>query len=138
LVLATVSGTSFARDDINDYSIEEAMSIPKISNAIGGGVKFFYADQEHPKVIKSLGQYQSSNKTNAFGKTDKEACQWVFASTLKTLRKRALNEGGNAVINIRSVYKNNPTSSTTTFQCGSGALIAGVALVGDVVKLEEK
>lgn len=138
ITLTILSSVSIARETIADYSIEEAMSITKISSTIGSEISFYYADQSHPKIEKKLGQYRSSNKTNAFAKTDKEACQWVFASTLKALRKRTLNEGGNAVINIRSIYKNNLTSSETTFQCGAGAIIAGVALVGDVVKLVEE
>ncbi len=44
-------------------------------------------------------------------------------------------EGGNAVVNIRSKYGKNEFSSTTDFECGAGAVIAGVTLVGDVVKI---
>jgi uncharacterized protein YbjQ (UPF0145 family) len=51
------------------------------------------------------------------------------------LKDRAVKEGGNAVINIKSNYKNNLTSNKETFQCGAGAVIAGVALTGEVVKL---
>ena len=48
-----------------------------------------------------------------------------------------LKEGGNAVINIKSNYKNNTTESDTTFKCGAGNIMAGVALIGTVVRLEE-
>jgi len=138
IALASTSMVSIARDDIADYSVEEAMSINKISTAIGSDVDFFFAGQEHNKVGKLFGEYQSNKKTNAFGKSDKEACQWAFASAMKTLRKRAIQEGGNAVINIRSNYKGTLTSSNSTFKCGAGAIMAGVTLVGDVVKLDEK
>jgi uncharacterized protein YbjQ (UPF0145 family) len=53
---------------------------------------------------------------------------------MESLKERAIREGGNAVINIRSNYRNNMTSSNTTFKCGSAAFVAGVALVGTVVK----
>jgi len=39
------------------------------------------------------------------------------------------------VINIRSNYRNNETSSATDYTCGAGAVIAGVALKGDVVRI---
>jgi uncharacterized protein YbjQ (UPF0145 family) len=52
------------------------------------------------------------------------------------LKKRAIKEGGNAVVDIKSNYKNNLTSSSETFQCGAGAVMAGVALTGKVVTLE--
>ncbi len=137
ILLSTTSIVSFARNDIADYSVIEAMSINKISSAIGNDVSFFFAGQVHSKVDKVLGEFQSNKKTNSFGKSDKEACQWVFASAMKSLRERAIKEGGNSVINIRSNYKGNMTSSSTTFKCGVGAIIAGVTLVGDVVKLNK-
>ncbi|HIF5944891.1 TPA: hypothetical protein ACX3GK_003567 [Vibrio parahaemolyticus] len=52
------------------------------------------------------------------------------------LKERAIKEGGNAVLDIKSNYKNNLTSSSDTFQCGAGTMIAGVALTGKVVKLK--
>ena len=136
LLLTSIS--SMARDDISDYSVEEAMLIPKISSAIGSEVKFYFAGQEHNQVEQSFGEFQSNKKTNAFGKSDKEACQWAFASAMKSLRQRANKEGGNAVINIRSNYKGTVSSSPATFKCGAGAIMAGVALIGDVVKLHQK
>ena len=137
LMLTSISTASLARDVVADYSVKEAMSIEKISSAIGSDVEFFFAEQKHAKVDKLFGEFQSNKKTNAFGKSDKEACQWAFASAMKSFRKRAIKEGGNAVINIRSNYKGTTTSSDTTFQCGAGAVIAGVSLIGDVVKLNK-
>jgi uncharacterized protein YbjQ (UPF0145 family) len=87
-------------------------------------------------VSRDLGESRTNKKTNAFGKSDKEACQWVFLSAMIALHNRALEQGGNAVINIKSNYRNNLTVSDTTFQCGAGALMSGVALVGTVVRLE--
>jgi hypothetical protein len=40
-----------------------------------------------------------------------------------------------AVINIKSNYRNNELVSDTEYQCGAGALFAGVALKGRIVKL---
>ena len=126
-----------ARDTIGDYSIKEALNLGKVKSKLGTGIKFYFGDQEHPKVLKDFGEFRTSKKTNAFMKSDAEACQWVFASALIALRDRAIKEGGNAVINIKSNYGDNMTSSNETFQCGAGAIMAGVALVGTVVKIEE-
>jgi len=136
--LLLTSMCSIARDDVTDYLIEEAMQIPKISSAIGSEVKFYFAGQEHNQVEQKIGEFKSNKKTNAFGISDKEACQWVFASAMKSLHQRAIKEGGNAVINIRSNYKGTISSSPTTFKCGAGAIMAGVALIGDIVKLQQK
>ncbi|POB08294.1 excinuclease, partial [Vibrio vulnificus] len=78
----------------------------------------------------------TNKKTNAFNKTDEEACNWVFLSAMIVLKERAIKEGGNAVVDIKSNYKNNLTSSVDTFQCGAGTMVAGVALTGKVVKLK--
>ena len=53
-----------------------------------------------------------------------------------TLHQRALTLGANAVINIRSNYKNNMTKSDTEYTCGAGKFVAGVALIGDFVIVE--
>ncbi|WP_226647171.1 excinuclease ABC subunit A [Microbulbifer variabilis] len=136
IILMASSTCALARNDISDYSVEEAMSTPKLSSAIGEGVSFYFGEQKYPKVLQNFGEFGSNKKTNAFGKSDKAACQWAFASAIKSLKQRAEKEGGNAVINIRSNYKGNVTASDTTFKCGAGAIVAGVALVGDVVKIE--
>ena len=133
----TSSACALARDDVNDFSLDDAMSTQKISSAIGDGVSFYFGDQEYPTIIQKFGEFRSNKKTSAFGKSDKAACQWAFASAMKSLKQRADKEGGNAVINIRSNYKNNLTTSDSIFKCGAGSVIAGVALVGDIVKLED-
>jgi hypothetical protein len=99
------------------------------------GVTFYFDGQAHPKVEKTLGEYVSNRKTNAFNKTDAEACQWVAFDALKTFHQRALSEGGNAVINIHSYYKKNELSDPTRYECHAGYAAAGVALKGTVVKV---
>ena len=54
------------------------------------------------------------------------------------LEKRAKQLGANAVVNIVSFYQKNVMSSPTEFECHAGAVIAGVALKGDFVKVEER
>lgn len=137
--LALASSLSFpaiARDTIADYSVKEAMSHPKAAQILGSDIQFYFGSQKHGSVSKNLGEIRTNQKTSAFAKSDKEACQWVFLSAMKALKKRAIADGGNAVINIRSNYRNNETTSNTTFKCGAGAIIAGVALIGDVVVLK--
>jgi hypothetical protein len=43
--------------------------------------------------------------------------------------------GGNAIVNIRSNYKNVEFSSETEYECGAGNVTGGTVFVGDVVKL---
>ncbi|TDV39007.1 hypothetical protein C7405_101124 [Paraburkholderia caballeronis] len=134
LCAAFATSHAYARDSVNVYPVDEALrSEPgKVTDDIG----LYFAGQTHPAVQKSLGQFATNKKTNAFGKSDLEACQHVFISAVMELQERARKEGGNAVINIQSNYKKDLRASATEFTCGAGAVIAGVALVGDVVTLK--
>lgn len=128
--------TSFARNTIANYSIKDALTSERGQQVkFGDSVKFYFGNQKPGKVIQNFGQIKTNKKTNAFMKSDLNACQWVFLSALKNLRNQAARMGANAVINIKSNYKNNLTSSNTQFVCGAGATVAGVALVGDAVKI---
>ncbi|MCP3723114.1 YbjQ family protein [Paraburkholderia sp. CNPSo 3272] len=134
LCAAFAAPQAYARNSVDTYSVDVALhSEPgKVSDDIA----LYFAGQPHPAVKKTLGQFSTNKKTNAFGKSDEAACQHVFLSAVQELQERARKEGGNAVINIKSNYKNELRESATEFTCGAGAMIAGVALVGDVVTLK--
>ncbi|MBT3878995.1 MAG: excinuclease [Candidatus Scalindua sp.] len=137
LSLLLVPSSVYARDDIDSYSIKEALDLELSKEKLGNDIKFYFGDQDHGKILKNYGKFRTNKKTNAFNKSDLKACQRAFLSAMTSLRDRAVKEGGNAVINIKSNYRNNLTSSEDNFQCGAGGLMAGVALVGTVVKLAE-
>ena len=135
--LVFLSVNSHARDEVGSYSIQEALSLEQAKTTVGNQIKFYFGDARHGAVEKKFGEFKTNKKTNAFNKTDEAACQWAFFSALVALRDRALREGGNAVVNIKSNYKSNLVSDNKTFRCGAGKVVAGVALVGDVVKLKD-
>lgn len=128
------SSQAFARNTIRFYPVASALvSEP---DKVGKDIPLYFAGQTHPAVGKSLGVFATNKKTNAFGKSDEDACKHVFLSAVIELQERARKEGGNAVINIKSNYENVERESATEFTCGAGAVIAGVALKGEVVKLK--
>jgi hypothetical protein len=135
LAMLAVAVPASARDDVLTFSITDVVDNPQYAARLQG-VKYFFADQAHPAVGKDLGEFQSNKKTNAFGKSDKEACEWAFLSALLSFHDRALAEGGDAVVNIHGFYKKQEFRSDTQFQCGAGGAIAGVTLKGTVVKLK--
>jgi uncharacterized protein YbjQ (UPF0145 family) len=100
-------------------------------------VKFYFGDQPPPQVLTNLGSDVSNRKTNAFGKSDEKACNWAFLSAMVALEKRAQQLDANAVINIVSYYNKKVMSSATEFECHAGAIIAGVALKGEFVKIAD-
>lgn len=103
---------------------------------LGDSVKFYFGNQPTPKVLERLGVDKTSQKTNAFGKSNEKACNWVFLSDMLALQKRAKQLGANAVINIVSNYGNVEWSSNTEFECHVGAIMAGVAFKGEFVRIE--
>jgi uncharacterized protein YbjQ (UPF0145 family) len=136
LLISLCGASASARDDIADYSIADALASEKAKNILGTNIQFYFGDQPHGAIVKRFSESATNHKTNGSNKTDKEACEWAFLSAMKALRDKAQSFGANAVVNIRSNYRNNISSSATTFKCGSGMLISGVALVGDVVEIK--
>lgn len=125
-----------ARDDISKYSIAELLKTEKAKDALLD-VPLFFATQKHEVVAKTYGEISTNKKTNAFMKSDREACEWVMLSALKALQQRAMKEGMDAVVNIESNYKKRNFASETEFECGAGSLMAGVALKGTLVQFEK-
>ncbi|MDI5934603.1 excinuclease ATPase subunit [Halomonas kalidii] len=130
-----LAATAQARDTRHLLSIEEAMNTPAARERLDPEIRFVFADADHGEVVAEHGNYVTNKKTNAFNKSDEEACRWVMLSALLSLQERVRAEGGNAVINIESYYKRNAMASRTEYECHAGAVMAGVALRGDVVTL---
>lgn len=134
-VMLVVASEASARDDWLMFPLRDALNSPTAQQRLDQGIRFYFGDQKHPKVAKTLGQYMSNKKTNAFNKSDKEACEWAFLSALLSFQERALQLGGDAVIDITSYYKKHSVRSSTEYECGAGAFMAGVTFQGTVVKL---
>lgn len=119
------------RDDVISFPIADVLNNPAYAAKLPAGVKFYLAGQR-VSVSRTLGETRTNKKTNAFNKTDKAACEWAMVGALIAIGEDAKGRGGNAVVNIKSNYKGNLTSSSDSYVCGAGGLMAGVALVGDV------
>ena len=124
-----------SRNSKHLFSIQDAMITADFQEKLDPNIQFYFGSQTHSEIKAVYGKYTSNKKTNAFNKSDEEACQRALLSTLLTFQKRAQNEGGNAVVEIESYYKKHPFSSETQYECHAGAVIAGTALRGKVVKL---
>jgi len=137
LVLLFGHSTGQARNEALRFSIEDALSQPEASSRLDSSIRLFFGDQAYPPVEHKLGTYTSNKKTNAFNKSYREACNWAFLAAIVSLQDRAISEGGNAVVNIHSFYYKNEFSSAADFECGAGNVVAGVTIVGQVVKLAD-
>ncbi|RCU52776.1 hypothetical protein EZV61_10385 [Corallincola luteus] len=127
--------SAFARDDLVHVNIKQVLNSADGVKVLNPDVKLFFGEQTHATPAKTFGEVVTNKKTNAFAKSDEEACAWVFLSAIKALQQRAVKEGHNAVVGITSYYKKRSYSSEEKFECGAGTVIAGVALKGMIVSL---
>ncbi len=130
-----VIGVAQARDTHLKLPLKDAMETADYKSKVDPNIKLFFGAQEHPKPAQSFGTVKTNKKTNFFNKSDKEGCEWVFISAILALQQAAKERGGDAVINIKSNYKNAEFSSETEYECGAGAVTGGVAFAGEIVKL---
>ncbi len=126
---------AFARDTVENYPIEPALhSEPgKVSDDIA----LYFAGQRHPAVAKKIGEFATNKKTNAFGKSDTDgvpAC--VLSAVIESAGPRAQGRRQRGHQHQEQLQERSARAQTE-FTCGAGAVIAGVALKGDVVTLRK-
>ncbi len=134
-VLSVVSAS--AADVKKRFTIESAKASSAVQEVLDGDIAMYWGDQSHPKVTKRLGVYKTSKRTNGFMKASEGACAHALASALIVFQKRARQEGGNAVISLKSNISNQSESSETMYSCLVGSVMVNVALKGTVVKLNK-
>ncbi len=137
VLTVSVAFAAQARDTEYHLKLSELLQSAEYKDKVGDDVAFYFGRQPTPPVEKSFGEFVTNRKTNSVGKPDQEACRWAMLSALIQLRDRAEEMGGNAVVGIESYYKKRRASSETEYECHAGAIIAGVALRGTVVKLQK-
>ncbi|WP_152207127.1 excinuclease ATPase subunit [Marinobacter changyiensis] len=137
LVATIIAFPAHSRDTVHMLPLEDALKMPDAQAKLDGSVEFYFAGQDHPPIERSLVETFTNKKTNAFGKSDEDACNWVFLSAMIALQDRAKREGADAVVDIVSYYDKREIASATEFECHAGAIMAGVALKGNFVMLQD-
>ena len=132
-VSLAIAPASQARDTRQLYDVASAIEAGKANGTLDGTVRFYFKGAGTPSATR-IGEATTNKKTNAFGKSDAEACQWAFLSAVKALQEAAKARGANAVVDIESNYKRQVFTSATQYECGAGGLMAGVALKGNYAK----
>jgi len=135
--IAVAASPAHARDTKHLLPIAAAMAANDAQNRLGDSIKYYFGDQKTPAIVERLGSDKTSQKTNSFGKSAETSCNWAFLSAMLRLQARAQELGANAVVNIVSNYKNVEMSSATEFECHDGAIMTGVALKADFVKIKQ-
>lgn len=123
-----------ARDTTHFLNFNEVVQEATNAGRLDGSVKFYLGTTPRGASIVRKGA-TTSKKTNAFGKSDQVACNWVLQSALITLQNSAKAAGANAVVNLVSNYNHQEYKSSENYECHAGAIMAGVALKGDYAKM---
>jgi len=135
LVLAAASFPAQARDDRLLLNIAGALATGEARDRLDDTIEFYWGDQAYPEPEQRFGIFDTGRKTYALNKTDLQACDQSFLLALVALRDRAKSVGANAVVNIKSIYKNREFRSDTQYECRAGSLVTSVALEGRIVRL---
>lgn len=131
LVCASLALSAQARDAQLMMSIDDAMNSPQAQEVLDPSIKVIFG-KGGGQVIKA--GLVSNKKTNAFNKSDEEACQWAFLSAVKQFQESAKKMGGSHVVNLISYYRKNAYRSSSQYECHAGNVVAGVALKGDIAR----
>jgi hypothetical protein len=134
-ILAVTASAAMAADRTVMLPIAAAMAANDAQAKLEP-IKFYFAGEKTPKILEKKGSDKTSQKTNAFAKSDATACNWAFLSSMLSLQKRAIALGANAVVNITNNYGNVANPNPTEFECHAGGIMAGVALKGDFVRID--
>ncbi|MEX6501392.1 excinuclease [Pseudomonas zhanjiangensis] len=136
IALCTLPGVSQARDTTLHLDFDAVVQQATQAGRLDGSVKFYLAGEQVPGKVAPLNDAVTNKKTNAFNKSDEEACAWVLQSALITLQDAAKRAGANAVVDIVSYYKRNEYRDPQNYECHAGAFVAGVALKGKIANVK--
>jgi uncharacterized protein YbjQ (UPF0145 family) len=137
LTIASLLPTfSQARDTVLNLDFAAVVQEATAAGKLDGSVKFYLAGATVPGKSSPLGELVTNKKTNAFNKTDEEACSWALQSALITLQDAAKKAGGNAVVDIVSFYKRKESRNSKTYECHAGTFVGGVAIKGQAANLK--
>ncbi len=136
LPLVALAADAEARRQGDMQSLPVSDLLSKHADELDADVTLYFRGQSHPSAQESLGEYSSSRRTRT-QRNAEEGCHWAALSALLSLQERAKREGGNAVVDIRSVYGHNELDSGSEYECEVGRRMTGAALRGRVVKLPD-
>ena len=88
-VSLVVTAAAEARDDKHVLSIKSALQSGDAKNQPDGSVKFFFANQKTPAILKRLGNDSTHQKVSTRAERDESSCNAALLEALVALQKRA-------------------------------------------------
>ena len=134
-LLALAPAAAQAKDEQRLFDIAAVLASSEGKERFDDTIRFYWSGQSAPTALQTIKIHTSERKTFLPTRTEQEACDQSFIEALAALRDAAKAAGGNAVVNIKSLYKNREFRSATQYECRLGWFAAGVTLEGKLVRL---
>jgi len=135
LACALCAPAAEARDEQRLFEVAAVLASAEARDRFDDTMQFYWADQSHPPTVEAFTIHTSERKTFLPTRTELEACDQSFIEALAALRDAAKKAGANAVVNIKSLYKNREFRSQTQYECRLSYFAASVTLEGRLVKV---
>jgi len=135
LLGCTLAPDAAARDEQRLFDTAAALATPEGRDRFDDTIAFHWSGTEPPPAERSLSIHTSERKTFLPTRTEQQACDQSFIAALAGLRDAARKAGADAVVAIKSLYKNREFRSATQYECRLGYFAATVTLEGRLVKL---
>jgi len=137
LLLAAIPAVSQARDTTLHLDFDTVVQEAIRAGRLDGSVQFYLAGSKPAGKVSILRSgVTTSQKTNAFNKSDEAACRWVLQSALIRLQNTAKAAGANAVVDLASNYQHIEYKDSQKYECHAGVIMAGVALKGNLANVK--
>jgi|SRR5258706_11659398 len=136
-VIATISGPP-ARAAVIVMDFQQALNSDDVKSALGHDVAFYLSGMTTPTIQKTFQVVGGRSTTIRGSGTPQKNCLRVLLKVLQTLHDQARRQGGNAVVNIVSDYKNKEVANSSTIECYTGdTVMAHVTLKGFVAVVDQ-
>ena len=136
-VIAALSGPP-ARAAVVVMDFQQALNSDEVKSALGDDVTFYLSGAKTPVVRKPFQEVVGNASTIRWFGSDQKACLAVLSKVLQTMRDRARQQGGNAVVNVIGYYKKNELVNSSTIECYTGAQVRGhITLKGTAAEVEK-
>jgi hypothetical protein len=125
-------GAEGENEDILVYDFGTVLADPQVAAKLAPGVNLFF-DNEPAEVASDLGPAQRLRRRLRPTRTPlSEACIRTAGNLLISLTADAKARGGNALVGIRSNYRDRPSPGPRKFECSIGSQSIGVHVTGVV------
>lgn len=135
LCAALLSQPALARDEQRLFEFAPVLASTAGKDRFDDTVQFFFSEQPYPPPVQVFEIHSSERRLLTPTRGEREACDETFIEALAALRDAAKDAGANAVVNIKSLYKNREFRSETQYECRVGFITTTVSLEGKLVKL---